>query len=164
MFIPKAHSFEFVEGCIKDPLVVVKLLIFIAIAKIVVVQQFLTTYQCDKPMTSFLYQDRAKMMKSLLQKFVASKVVVKAYTSGKLCKLDITDPANHFKLSKVDFGFAANEELLKLKRSKVVSNLQCVQINSECKSFVLKVTAKLQEKCLLKYLTSLNLAEIPDKS
>ena len=50
---PKARSFEFIEECVKDHSVVVKLLIFVAIAKIV--QQFLTVYQCDKPKTPFLY-------------------------------------------------------------------------------------------------------------
>ena len=146
----KARLFEFIEECVKDHSVVVKLLIFVAIAKIV--QQFLTVYQCDKPMTPFLYQELAKMMKSLLQKFVSSEVVAEAYSSGKLCKLDIMDPTNHVELGNVDIGFAANEELIKLKRSKAVSSLQCLQIKSECKSFLLKVTSKLREKCPLKYI------------
>ena len=80
---PKARSFEFIEECVKEHSVVVKLLIFVAIAKIV--QQFLTVCQCDKPMTPFLYQDLGKMMKSLLQKFVSNEVVAEAYSSGKLC-------------------------------------------------------------------------------
>ena len=156
---PKAHSFEFIEGCVKDALVVAKLLIFIAIAKIV--QQFRTVYQCDKPMTPFLYQDLPKITKSLLQKFVKSEVVAETFSSGKFCKLDIMDPTNHVELSNIDVGFAANEELIKLKRSKKVSNLQSLQIKSECKSFVLKLKEKIREKCplkyiLLKYLTSLD--------
>ena len=112
-------------------------------------------------MTPFLYQDLAKMMKSLLQKFVNSEVVAEAYSSQKLCKVDIMDPTNHVELINIDVGFAPNEELIKLKRSKQVSNLQWLQIKSECKSFVLKLTAKLREKgllkyILLKYLTSLH--------
>ena len=116
---PKARLCEFIEECVKDHSVVVKRLIFVAIAKIV--QQFLTVYQCDKPMTPFLYQDLAKMMKSLLQKFVSREVVAEAYSSRKLCKLDIMDPTNHVELGNVDIGFAANEELIKLKRTGVCS-------------------------------------------
>ena len=62
------------------------------------------------------------------------------------------DPTNHVELGNVDIGFATNEELIKLKRSKAVNSLQCLQIKSECKSFLLKVTSKLREKCLLKYI------------
>ena len=147
---PKARSFEFIEECIKDHSVIVKLLIFVAIAKIV--QQFLSVYQCDKPTTPFLYQDLAKMMISLLQKFVSIEVVAEAYSSGNLCELDIIDPTNHVELGNVDIGFAANEELIKLKQSKAISSLQCLQIKSKCKSFLLKITSKLREKCPLKYI------------
>ena len=57
---PATTSYDAVVSCTKDPLIIVKLLCFISIAKLVT--PFLVEYQTDKPMMPFIASDLHRVL------------------------------------------------------------------------------------------------------
>ena len=57
---PGTTSYDTVASCTKDPLIMIKLLAFVSIAK--QVTPFLVKYQTDKPMLPFIANDLERML------------------------------------------------------------------------------------------------------
>jgi hypothetical protein len=95
----------------KDPLLEVKVHIFISIAK--EVPPFLTVYQTDRVMVPFLCDDLFLMLKSLMSRVIKSEVLKEHGTTPVgLHKLDVEAKKNQLSSHKVALG-----NLLLLRKS-----------------------------------------------
>ena len=103
---PKTASYGTVVSCTKYPLMMVKFLAFLSIAKLV--SPFLITYQTDKPMMPFIAEDLHRLPSGIVKEDVDISSI------NKLMKLDPKDKIFR-NYSKVDLGFAAEQELKKIK-------------------------------------------------
>ena len=130
---PKTASYGTVVSCTKDPLMMVKFLAFLSIAKLVL--PFLVTYQTDKPMMPFIAEDRHRLLSGIVKRFV--KEDVDTSSINKLMQLDPKDKKIHRNYSKVDLGFAADQELKKIKSpatgTSVVSDRQIMELRLQCR-------------------------------
>ncbi|KAK7889018.1 hypothetical protein WMY93_024578 [Mugilogobius chulae] len=141
---PKIKSFEAIKSCCKDSLFVVKLMIFISIAR--EMTPFLTLYQTDRPMLPFLSEDMFNLMKGLMGRFCKEKSLKEANTVLKLLHFPLGDSRFHKEAHKINLGFSAEEALHKLKGTSQISERQALEIRMECKVFLITILKKLQEK------------------
>ena len=148
---PGTTSYDTVASCTKDQLIVVKLLCFISIAK--QVNEFLVLYQTDKPMVPFIGSDLRRMLVGVMKRFVKKDIMKSADSAVKLMKIDPLDKNVHKSYSKVDLGFAAEQELnnVKTRRPNSVSDKQIMELRMQCKDFLAKMSSKLISKCALRY-------------
>lgn len=147
---PNTSSFDNIVSCMKDRLIIVKLHVFSSIAK--QLSPFLVNYQTDKPMTPFLADDLFRLLSTLMRRFVKVDTMNNASTVSKLLQIDATDKKNHKPYNKIDLGFAAEAELKQIQASKEkVSEREIMELREQCKDFLVKTTAKIMEKCPLKY-------------
>ena len=112
----KTASYGTVVSCTKDPLMMVKFLAFLSIATLV--SPFLVTYQTDKPLTPSIAEDLHWLLSGIVKCFVKEDVDISSI--NKLTKLDPKDKKIHQNYSKVDLGFAAEQELKKIKSPATV--------------------------------------------
>ena len=95
----------------------------------------------------------------LMKRFIKKDVMSSANSTAKLLKIDPMDTKSHAAYSRVDLGFAALEELSKLKKSlSVVSERQIMELKLQCRDFLAKMCSKLLDKCPLKYSLVRNLS------
>ena len=87
-------------------------------------QEFLVSFQSDKPLISFLSSSLENVIK-IMKMFVLPVVIEKANTSYKLIKLDLTKADACLPLELIELGRATNENLKSLHVSKEV------KLNSE---------------------------------
>lgn len=128
---------------------------FLTIAK--VVTPFLTMYQTDAPLLPFIRNDLQDLIRDLLARFMQKSVMDKANTITKLLRLDPCDQKQHVTSNYVDIGFAAEQGLRELRRTKKVSECDCLAVCLETKSCLIAVTKKILEKSPLNYPLARNL-------
>ena len=83
-----------------------------------------------------------------MKRFIKKDIMNSADSAVKLTKVDPLDTNSHRNYSKVGLGFAAEQELSKLKKHNpnAVSERQVMQVKLECKDFL---ASKLIDKCPL---------------
>ena len=113
-------------------------------------QPFLFKFQTDAPMAPFLGQSLKDLLLTLMGRFIKKDVLKQADSYPKLAAIDPCDKKNQVHCKHVEFGFAARRSLKSVTDNKT----ECVQLLSA-------MTAKLIERCPLKYplvtyLSSLN--------
>ena len=89
-------------------------------------------------------------MSGVMKRFIKKDIMNSADSAVKL-KVDPLDANSHRNYSKVGLGFAAEQELSKLKKHNpnAVSERQVMQVKLECKDFLAKRSSKLIDKCPL---------------
>ena len=93
---PKCKSYEVLKGAVKDPLIVAKLNFFSFLAGHLL--PYLTSYQSQKPMISFLHSNLQQLVKELLSLTIKSELIDKCKENSKsLLKIDLRDVNNHIK-------------------------------------------------------------------
>ena len=148
--IPTVASFKTLqEFVVSDKLILAKLEVFLATAKLV--QPFLKKYQTEKPMMPFITEDLCNILRSLMTRFIKGSVLTEAKTSYKLASIDVNDQSSWLSLDKVDPGFAANRLLDQALKSKVASPLAKSQFLTACLHLYCAMTHKILERCPLKY-------------
>ena len=72
--------------------------------------EFVTLFQIDQPMASFLVQTLDGLARFLMERFIQKSVMDKAHSSISLPKIDLNDVAKQ-KSCLADLGFAVNYEI-----------------------------------------------------
>lgn len=144
---PDTRSFDVVKASAEDPLTAARLAFFISVADHV--KHFLTMFQGDRPLFPFLGDELGNIIRTLMNRFIKREVIAAADTVWKLTKIDCTDKKNHTDYKHVDVGFAADQVLRQAPSS--VSDLQKMVFRTGCCKFLAAMTAKLLERCPLKY-------------
>ena len=110
---PKGKNYQTVLAAIKDNLITAKLNYFSFIASIL--QPFLTKYQSDDPLVSFMYDDVLSLITSLMRLiFKADKVDEAALKNFK--EFDFTLNDNRLPLNSINIGCAAANSIVDLKQ------------------------------------------------
>ena len=94
-------------------------------------------------------------------RFIKKDVLEQADSYLKLVAIDHWDKKNQVNCKHVEFGFAARRSLKSVTDNKTISELAVLTFKTECVQLLLAITAKLIERCPLKYplvtyLSSLN--------
>ena len=136
-----------------------KLEFIISVAK--QLQQFLLKFQTDAPMAPFLGQLLKDLLLTLMDRFIKKDVLEQADSYLKLAAIDPCDKKKLVHCKHVEFGFAARRSLKSVTDNKTISELAVLTFKTECVPLLSAMTAKLIERCPLKYplvtyLSSLN--------
>ena len=136
-----------------------KLEFFISVAK--QLQPFLLKFQTHGPMAPFLGQSLKDLLLTLMGRFFQKDVLEQADSYPKLAAIDPCDKKNQVHCKHVEFGFAARQSLKYVTDNKTISELALLTFKTECVQLLSAMTAKLIERCPLKYplvtyLSSLN--------
>ena len=154
-----ASYYDTIKEACEDPLTVTKLEFFISVAK--QLQPFLLKFQTDAPMGAFLGQSLKDLLLTLMGRFIKKDVLEQADSYPKLAAIDPCDKKNQVHCKYVEFGFAARRSLKSVTNNKTISELAVLTFKTECVQLLSAMTAKLIERCPLKYplvtyLSSLN--------
>ncbi|XP_066910897.1 uncharacterized protein [Clytia hemisphaerica] len=141
---PKSKSYANVKTAVNDPLTVVKLKFFAYVAGIL--EPFLKMYQTDKPMIPFLYFDLKSIVLTLMKLFIKPNCVSGAKTGMQLCGIDLENESNQINLKDIGLGFAAEEELEKLKTADLVTATKESSFFKEVRTFLISLIKKLLTK------------------
>ena len=136
-----------------------KLEFFISVAK--QLQPFLLKFQTDAPMAPFLGQSLKDLLLTLMGRFIKKDVLEQADSYPKLAAIDPCDKKNQVHRKHVEFGFASRRSLKSVTDNKTISELAVLTFKTECVQLLSAMTAKLIDRCPLKYplvtyLSSLN--------
>ena len=82
---------------------------------------FLTAYQTDRPMISFLYGDLVKLLKNIFSVIIKPNIMNKCETALKLKEIDLFSSANHLIAKEIGTGFVAFTHIVELRRRDEVS-------------------------------------------
>ena len=156
---PQTASYATIKEACEDPLTVTKLEFFISVAK--QLQPFLLKFQTDAPMAPFLGQSLKDLLLTLMGRFIKKDVLEQADSYPKLAAIDPCDKKKQVHCKHVEFGFAARRSLKSVTDNKTISELVVLTFKTECVQLLSAMTAKLIERCPLKYplvtyLSSLN--------
>lgn len=147
--VPKIQSFNTVQASTQDPFITAKLQFFVTQANML--QPYLQKHQTDDPMAVFMAQDLAYIVRSAMSKFVKKDVIDTASSSAKLVNIKLEKEDNLLPPKDADVGFAVKAITEKLQKDRKVSQLQIRSFFSECRTFLKAATAKILERCPLKY-------------
>ena len=137
------------QASTQDPFITAKLQFFVTQANML--QPYLQKHQTDDPMAAFMAQDLAYIVRSAMSKFVKKDVIDTASSSAKLVNIELEKEDNLLPPKDVDVGFAVKAITEKLQKDRKVSQLQIRSFFSECRTFLKAATAKILERCPLKY-------------
>ena len=156
--VPNIQSFQTLQTSIQDPLTIAKLQFFVNIAQLLL--PFLKKYQTKKPMMVFLAEDLTKILKTLMSKFVKQSVLENASSADSLARIELEKADNLVSVKKVDVGFAVKAIVENVEKGGKISKLQLQGFFTECQRFLKTTTAKLLERCPLKYPIVRNLTAL----
>ena len=76
---------------------------------------YLTTYQSQRPLIPFLYDDLQSLCVELLGRSIKSEILEACKDDGKeLLKINMHSVKNHMKIQDMHIGFGAQQELLSI--------------------------------------------------
>ena len=113
-------------------------------------------------MAPFLEQSLKNILLTLMGRFIKKDVLEQADSFPKLAAIDPCDKKNQVHCKHVEFGFAARRSLKSVTdNNKTISEFAVLTFKTECVQLLSAMTAKLIERCPLKYplvtyLSSLN--------
>ena len=156
---PQTASYATIKEACEDLLTVTKLEFFISVAK--QLQPFLLKFQTDAPMAPFLGQSLNDLLLTLMGRFIKKDVMEQADSYPKLAAIDPRDKKKQVHCKHVEFSFAARRSLKSVMDNKTISELAVLTFKTERVQLLSAMTAKLIERCPLKYplvtyLSSLN--------
>ena len=147
--VPQTVSFDAVKAVCDDPPTVAKLQFIVSVAT--QLETRLIKFQTDAPMAPSLGQSLKDLLTTLNGRFIKKDDLDKANTYQKLVVLDPTDKTNQLQPKRVEIGIAARQSLEAVTDQKSVSELGVLAFNNECVKLLSAMTAKLIERCPLKY-------------
>ena len=137
-------SYDHLSKSVEDPFIPIKMMFFEQFARRL--NDFLVTFQTDKPMAPFLVEALDDIVRSLMEMFILKSVLDKATNPLSLSKIDVHDTTKHKPVSLVDLGFAVNHEIKLLKSSKKITDSQLIKFKKEAVEFLAKVCSHIIEK------------------
>ena len=140
-------SYEQVKKAVGNPLFKAQLQFYIEMAR--KLTPFLTKYQSDFPLVSFIAKDLGNIFCNILSIFIKERKVepIRAHIS-RISQLDFDDESLHLSHTKIQIGIVTQSELEKTKSS----DREKMEFRMSCKQFAIKVVSKIAEKSPLKYL------------
>ena len=102
--LPSSKSYDTLKTAVLDELVIAILGFFSYLAGMF--KPFLTAYQTDHPVISFLYGDLFKLVKNIFS-IIIKPDINKCETALKLKEIDLYSSANHLVAKEIDIGFVA---------------------------------------------------------
>lgn len=142
--MPKTKTFETAKSSIDDPLLEVKLHVFISVAKDI--EPFLERYPTDAPLLPIMVNALTLLTYNLCKRFIKEDQLPDSTSVVSLIRLDVEDETKQKEVMEIDIGFAAKERLKKIKATKKVSGLQIYRFRNECKLLFIQTAKKLLEK------------------
>ena len=107
-------------------------------------QEFLVSFQSDKPLVPLLSSLFENVIKGIIKIFVLPDVIEKANTPYKLIQLDLRKVDTYLTPELIKFGTATNKNLKLLH----VSNEVKLKFRKDCLRFLKALVQKLQERSL----------------
>ena len=102
-------------------------------------------------MAPFLGPSLKDLLLTLMGHFIKKDVMEQADSYPKLAAIDPCDKKNQVHCKHVEFGFAARRSLKSVTDNKTISELAVLTFKTECVQLLSAMTAKLIERCPLKY-------------
>ena len=102
-------------------------------------------------MAPFLGQSLKDLLLTLMGRFIKKYVLEQANLYPKLAAIDPCDKKKQVHYKHVEFGFAAPRSLKSVRDNKTISELAVLTFKTECVQLLSAMTAKLIERCPLKY-------------
>ena len=102
--LPSSKSYDTLKTAVLDELVIAILGFFSYLTGMF--KPFLTAYQTDHPVISFLYGDLFKLVKNIFS-IIIKPDINKCETALKLKEIDLYSSANHLAAKEIDIGFVA---------------------------------------------------------
>ena len=137
---PQTASYATIKEACEDPLTVTKLEFFISVAKQL------------QPMAPFLGQSLKDLLLTLMGHFIKKDVLEQADSYPKLAAIDPCDKKKQVHCKHMEFGFAARRSMKSVTDNKTISEFAVLTFKTECVQPLSAMTAKLNERCPLKYL------------
>ena len=103
------------------------------------------------PNGSLLGQSLKNLLLTLMGHFIKKDVLEQADSYPKLAAIDPCDKKKQVHCKHVEFGFAARRSLKSVTDNKTISELAVLTFKTECVQLLSAMTAKLIERCPLKY-------------
>ena len=103
-------------------------------------------------MAPFLGQSLKDLLLTLMGRFIKKDVLEQADSYPKLAAIDPCDKKNQVHCKHMEFGFAARRSMKSVTDNKTISELAVLTFKTECVQPLSAMTAKLNERCPLKYL------------
>ena len=100
--LPNNFTVNSGKDAVDDILMPVKISFFQNVTSII--EPFVSFFQSDKPLSSFLYQELEKIVYSLLEKFIKPEVLAVNKSVFKMMKLDLNANRVHYKNVKIGIG------------------------------------------------------------
>ena len=97
--LPNNFTVNSGKDAVDDILMPVKISFFQNVTSII--EPFVSFFQSDKPLSSFLYQELEKIVYSLLEKFIKPEVLAVNKSVFKMMKLDLNANRVHYKNVKI---------------------------------------------------------------
>ena len=138
--VPKNNSFKIVQKAVQDPLLEARLWFFRSCSSEVL--DFLTKFQCDQPVSIFLYGELQSIFKNFLRRIVKREVAESwSTTNGLKC----LDDENLLPIREVDIGFtlAATRSLRKHRSIKEKFNLE---FRMDARTILVLIVKKIWER------------------
>ena len=151
---PKCKSYKVLKNALKDPFVVAKFNFFSFLARCLL--PYLSRYQLQKPMISFLHDDIQQLVKELLSLTIKSEVIGNCKEDYyALLKIDLRDVRSLIKKNDIHVGFVTLDELQSLLRKDLISLADIIKFRIETREFLVT----LQEKMFRKNPLSFNIVK-----
>ena len=141
---PKSKSFEAVKDAIDDVLYPAKLSFVSYFAGLI--QPFLTCYQREKPMITFLHDDIFNLVFSLLQFVVKPNKLQECETMSDLKKIDLGKKENLLNACDFNTGFLSTQFIKELKQKDKVSSHEDLSYKRNVYEFVVSTVEKMFDR------------------
>ena len=143
---PQINSYEQLVECCSDPLVSAKLHFFLFVAGIF--EPYLTRFQTDAPMVSFIFDDFSAIFKKLVGLIPKKDAIDNPRSiASMLNEKWLQDSKNQLEPGLVDIGAGTKAVLASAQVAAEKKRL----FRYECKQIIIKIFIKLAERCPLQF-------------
>ncbi|RUS83573.1 hypothetical protein EGW08_008679 [Elysia chlorotica] len=145
---PICKSYKALSDAMSDKLVLVKLHCSIHVMKIL--QPFLKKYQSNVPLVPYLASDLFDIVKRIYSLILTDEALSSLTMDGVLdpTKLNKEQFKSH---SKINLGCSADEALMKLVKSKTVSERDALGIHLDFQKLCISIISKIAQKSPIAY-------------
>ena len=142
---PANKSYNTLVDFYQDRFVQCRMEFFRYVARLM--QDYLVTFQTDRPMVAFVADSLEKQLRDLMKIVVRRPILEEASTAYALINLDLDKTENFLPANQINIGTALKERLASLSPKPEEKR----KFLKECRSVILALLKKLQERSPLKY-------------
>lgn len=141
---PASNNFKKMKSALEDKLLLAKLQFLASVAR--QMEDFLTTFQANRPMVPFMYSEVFTLMKDIGKRFIKDDVMADNNSPNALLKLDVNITDVTKPVVEVDIGFGAKKAC-----GNGTKDADIIRFRRDCKKFLCVLFDKLKEKSPLRY-------------